>query len=190
MKMLKTSKSYVNIILKTKNAGFFLLKDAGIFYKNNTMKQFIFYSLLIVLVISGCDTSPKSDKGDATQIQNAKLPVVQAVELAAAMETDDELELQLTGTIVEVCHGSGCWLEMDMGNGQRVLVTFPKDVYVVDTTAIGKPAIIDGLVTKEIISVKRLQLQAADEGASDEEINAITQPVAEFSLEAKHVGIR
>jgi len=166
------------------------LKDPGIFYKNNTMKQFLVYSLLITLVISGCDSSPKSDKGDTTQSQNATLPVVQAGELAAAMETVVELELQLTGTIVEVCHGSGCWLEMDMGDGQRILVTFPKDVYVVDTTAIGKPAIVDGLVTKEIISVKRLQLQAADEGASDEEIDAITQPMAEFSMEAAHVGIK
>ena len=154
------------------------------------MKQFLVYSLLIALVISGCDSSPKSDKGDTTHSQNAKLPVIQAGELAAAMETVMELELQLTGTIVEVCHGSGCWLEMDMGDGQRVLVTFPKDVYVVDTTAIGKMAMVDGLVAKEIISVKRLQLQAADEGASDEEIDAITQPKAEFSMEAAHVEIK
>jgi hypothetical protein len=155
------------------------------------MKKLILSFILVAMLFSGCDPSGNSNQTQTKlQQKEATIPVIQSDKLAAAMGTTTELKLQLQGKILDVCRGSGCWLEMDMGDGQRVLVTFPKDVYVVDTSAIGKLGIVDGLATKEIISVKRLQLQAADEGASEEEINAITESVAEYSLEASLVKIK
>jgi hypothetical protein len=77
-----------------------------------------------------------------------------------------------------------------MGNDQRVLVTFPEEVFVTPKDAVGKQAIVNGTATKVIIPVKRLQLQAADEGSSEEEINAINEPLTEFSIEATKVEIK
>ncbi|MFA5417792.1 MAG: DUF4920 domain-containing protein [Bacteroidales bacterium] len=155
------------------------------------MKKLILTFIMVAMFFSGCDPTGKSNQTQTTIKQKEAItPVVQSDKLAAALDTTMELKLQLQGKILDVCTGSGCWLEMDMGDGQRVLVTFPKDVYVVDTSSIGKLAMVEGLATKEIISVKRLQLQAADEGASEEEINAINEPVAEYSFEASQVKIK
>ena len=154
------------------------------------MKKLLLICCISLLIGVGCDNTSESKSPDSSEKKTEQLTNVQANDLAAAMENTDELTVQLKGTIVEVCQTSGCWMDIDMGNDQRVLVTFPENVFVTPKDAVGKQATIEGLASKVIIPVKRLQLQAADEGASEEEINAIIEPLTEFSIEATKVKIK
>jgi uncharacterized protein YdeI (BOF family) len=153
------------------------------------MKQIILFLIVSIFVLTSCNNT-RSEAQQSEQTNNEQITILKATELAAAMETTDELHVQLSGTIVEVCQHSGCWMDIDMGNDQRVLVTFPEEVFVTPKDAVGKQAIVNGTATKVIIPVKRLQLQAADEGSSEEEINAINEPLTEFSIEATKVEIK
>jgi uncharacterized protein YdeI (BOF family) len=153
------------------------------------MKQIILFLIVSIFVLTSCNNT-RSQAQQSEQTNNEQITILKATELAAAMETTDELQVKLSGTIVEVCQHSGCWMDIDMGNDQRVLVTFPEEVFVTPKDAVGKQAIVNGTATKVIIPVKRLQLQAADEGSSEEEINAINEPLTEFSIEATKVEIK
>lgn len=144
----------------------------------------------IIFSLTSCQESTNQKSNKTTQSVPTQMISIQATELPAAMDSVDELQVKLTGTIVEVCQASGCWMDIDMGNGERVLATFSPHVFVAPKDAAGKQATVEGTASKVIIPVKRLQLQAADEGATEEEINAITEPVAEYSIEAVKVEIR
>lgn len=154
------------------------------------MKYIFLITSLLILLLSGCVNSTVSEKNNTSKSQVVATANLAATELPMAMESLDELPVQLTGTIVDVCQTSGCWMDLDMGDGQLVLVTFPEEVFVTPKEAVGKQATVEGLATKVIISVKRLQLQAADEGATDEEIEDITEPATEYSIAATKVEVR
>lgn len=153
------------------------------------MKQIILFSIVSIFVLTSCNNT-RSEAQQSEQTNKKQISILKATELTAAMEATEELPVQLSGTIVEVCQTSGCWMDIDMGNNQRVLVTFPEKVFVTPKDAVGKQAIVNGMASKVIIPVKRLQLQAADEGYSEEEINAINDPLTEYSIEATKVEIK
>lgn len=152
------------------------------------MKKLPLYSLLLLVFAVGCGPSTTNNK--INNAEKSQAIVLNATQLADSMKLVEELEVIISGTITDVCQMSGCWLELDMGNGNEVLVTFPEDVFVVPGDAIGKQATVTGLASKVILPVKRLQLQAADEGATEEEINAIVEPVTEYSIAASQVIVK
>ena len=149
------------------------------------MKKFTLYTLFLALLTAGCSHPTTPNK--LNNLKKTHAITLHATQLADSMNLTEELEVILTGTITDVCKMSGCWMELDMGNGSELLVTFPEDVFVVPGDAIGKQATVTGLASKVILPVKRLQLQAADEGATEEEINAIVDPVTEYSIAASNV---
>jgi len=166
------------------------MKEAAFFFNQTTMKKLSLLIIVVTLfVLAGCQNTNNQKNNKTSKPAITQIISIQAEELPMAMDSVDELQVKLTGTIVEVCQSSGCWMDIDMGDGKRVLATFSPDVFVAPKDAAGKQATVEGTATKVIIPVKRLQLQAADEGASEEEINAITEPVAEYSIEAVKVEI-
>ncbi len=151
------------------------------------MKKLPLLSIIILIVFSACTNFGNTEK----QAVEKKKPLVtlMATQLADSMAMQNELEVLIAGTITDVCRMSGCWLELDMGNGNRVLITFPEEVFVVDTNAIGKQATVTGTASKVIVPVNRLRLQAADEGESEEMVNAINEPITEYSIAATKVSL-
>ncbi|WP_026999657.1 DUF4920 domain-containing protein [Eisenibacter elegans] len=95
--------------------------------------------------------------------------------------------ITLRGTIVEVCKKKGCWMTLDMGNNQTMLVKFKDYGFFVPKTDDGKEVVIQGVAKRELVPVERLQHYAEDAGKSLEEIAAITEPEEKFTFEA--VGV-
>lgn len=113
---------------------------------------------------------------------------IQAVAAEADAYTDRNIKVE--GTIVKVCQKKGCWLTLDAGADQtpiRVNVdkeedgaykfTFPKDID-------GQRVVIEGYFEKKTISVDMLRHLAEDDGASQEAIDAITEPKDEYWMTA------
>jgi hypothetical protein len=109
--------------------------------------------------------------------------------LSLQMKNNEPLELKLKGRINAVCQGSGCWLNMDIGNGETVHVTFKNEAFTLPKDITGKTAIIDGIAITEIVSVEMQKRMAQKEGKAQVEIDAITKPLIEYYFEAEGVTL-
>ncbi len=113
-----------------------------------------------------------------------------AVEEVLALIADNEnTEVRVTGTIKEVCQHTGCWMKFDFGDGEEIMVHMKDHEFYVPMDAAGKKAWVEGVATREMISVNMLKHYAEDAGKSQEEIDAITEPQMTYTLDAKGVII-
>ena len=109
---------------------------------------------------------------------------IPAYEIPEKLADTNNTELTVEGKVLDVCQVSGCWLEMDMMNGETIFVTFKNEDFVVPKDCKGKTVTVKGFVTKEVIGVDILKKMAREEGLTQEDIDAIDQPREEFSFVA------
>ena len=106
------------------------------------------------------------------------------------MEGQDSLPAKLTVTINQTCQMKGCWMKVDMENGEEMRVSFKDYGFFVPTEGVdGKTAIMEGYAYTDTVSVDMLKHLAEDGGQSEEEIAAITEPEIGVSFEANGVII-
>ncbi len=110
--------------------------------------------------------------------------------LPGLLESEAKVEVNFTGIVKEVCQSSGCWMDIDLGNGEVVHVTFKDEAFVVPKDLAGKPVVIEGVGTKDMISVEMQKKAAIAEGKSQKEIDAITTPITEYYYEATGVLVK
>lgn len=132
---------------------------------------------------------PTTSTGNFGAIISADGAVI-AAELPTLLEGDEYIETKLIGEIDAVCQMSGCWIDVAMKDGEVLHVTFKDDKFVLPKDAAGKTAIIEGVGTFEEIPVSMLKHIAEDEGKSQEEIDAITEPIMEYTFIAEGVIIQ
>lgn len=100
---------------------------------------------------------------------------------------NNKFEGKITGKVKEVCQEKGCWMKVEKGNGEEMMVKFKDYGFFMPKNIVGKEVVLDGeLIVKEV-SVKQLQHYAKDAGKSEEEIKKITKPKKEQQFVAKGV---
>jgi len=110
--------------------------------------------------------------------------IVPAAMIMTSLEQKETMALTVEGEIREVCQMKGCWLTMDLGNGQTMRITFKDYGFFIPKNSSGYMAVIEGEVKKEWVDVETLKHYAEDEGKSQEEIDAITEPIESFNFVA------
>ena len=95
--------------------------------------------------------------------------------------------VQLIGEAKEVCGNRGCWLTLTASDGTELRVTFKDYGFFVPEGLAGNSVALEGVGWKEIISIAQLRDKAREEGASEQEIEAITSPETNFRFEASGV---
>ncbi len=110
--------------------------------------------------------------------------------LLASVDNDEELNAKVSGTIVEVCQSKGCWMTLQLDNGETMRVTFKDYGFFVPKDAAGKTVIIDGIAKVAVTDVETLRHYAEDAGKTQEEIDAITEAKKGLSFEASGVIIK
>lgn len=93
------------------------------------------------------------------------------------------------GTVNEVCKKKGCWMTLDKGDGEELRITFKDYALFMPMDIPGKEVVIRGIARKDTISVEDLRHFAEDEGKTEEEIAAITEPEVKITFEADGVAI-
>lgn len=158
--------------------------------------------LTIVALFTACENSQeKNASTESTETTTQNNPnvfgneiimekVADCRRLPGLLDSTTSVEIKLIGSIADVCQASGCWLDLDMGDNQFIHVTFKDEAFVVPKDIAGKTAIIEGIGTKELISVDMQKKAAKSEGLSQKEIDAITSPITEYSIEATGVTIK
>ena len=159
--------------------------------------------LAIGIVACGTPESPKSEKlsdktenvnttsymSYGTKIKaNGALPVK---ELETAIEGKDTVFIKLEATIIETCPKKGCWMTVDVGNEEEIMVRFTDYGFFVPTEEQeGKTAIFEGRAFRDTVDVETLQHYAEDAGKPQEEIDQITEPEITIAFLADGVIIK
>jgi hypothetical protein len=114
---------------------------------------------------------------------------IPASDLISLLNEEDTVEAIVTGHIHASCKHSGCWMDISLDNDKVVHVTFKEDEFIIPLDAAGKNAIVKGVGFREMIPVETLQNYAREDGKSEEEIAAITEPGWKYEFIATGVVI-
>lgn len=152
------------------------------------MKQL---SILFVIAIAfaACQNKPAV----ITNVYGETISTEGAISLASLNEQvadKDSVQLTLKGTIEKTCAKKGCWMTVQDENGVATRITFKDYGFFVPTEgADGKEVVFSGVAKRKITDVATLRHFAEDDGKSEEEINAITEPKEEIEFVASGVVI-
>lgn len=116
--------------------------------------------------------------------------VMKESEIARAFQElgeTDTLTTAFSAVVTDVCKSKGCWMKVDLGDGQETMVTFKDYGFFVPKDIVGSQVVLSGKGFIEKMSVKEQQHFAEDGGASEEEINKITTEKATRSFIATGV---
>jgi hypothetical protein len=155
---------------------------------------------ILFLVIAACQNVPQQTTHQAAD--KAVQPTgnfgkevlteqaVAAEDIAALFGNADSVEVTVFGNISASCKHSGCWMDLDMGGNEAIHVTFVDESFTIPLDAAGKNAIAQGIAVRELVPVEKLQNYAREDGKSEAEIAAITEPVYLYEFVANGVLIQ
>lgn len=110
-------------------------------------------------------------------------------EFLPSMEGVDSLDAKLIGTVESVCQTKGCWMNLQTEAGDEIFVQFEDYGFFMPKDIAGRKVVIDGYAYREVTSVDELRHYAEDEGQSEEEIAAITEPREDLKFMATGVKL-
>lgn len=144
----------------------------------------VFYILCAVAFSFGAcrDVKTKSDGkyGEAFTADSA-LTVTEVMQLMQHTATADVV---VKGTINGVCKSEGCWLTLENKGGEDFFIEIKDKAFHLPFNVEGQQVVVKGTVTKSQVSVADLQAEAREEGKTEAEIQAITTPAEEVTMEA------
>ena len=157
------------------------------------MLKNLFFCLIAVGLLVSCGGNPqpneeKSESGNPTFgaviSEDGAVPYGQVL---AKLESIDTIATKVTGKIESVCQKKGCWMNLVQEGQPDMFVKFKDYGFFMPLDCSGKEVIMEGIVYKEVTPVDELRHYAEDEGKSEEEIAAITEPKEELKFLASGV---
>ena len=106
------------------------------------------------------------------------------------LKIGDTLNSKMIAKVDAVCQAKGCWMTLNLEDGNQVMVKFKDYGFFVPKDIAGKEVIVNGIAFVEETSVEDQRHFAEDAGKSAEEIAAITVPKKTFAFEADGVLIK
>ncbi|APQ18207.1 DUF4920 domain-containing protein [Maribacter hydrothermalis] len=105
----------------------------------------------------------------------------------ATMAIQDSVKMQFKTIVKEVCKVKGCWMVVELPQGEQAMVRFKDYAFFMPSDIPGKEVILNGLAFVEEMTVNDQRHYAKDANKSDEDIAKITTPKRTFSFEASGV---
>jgi len=115
---------------------------------------------------------------------------ISPAQVAGLMNDSSSNEFVVEGTIEQCCQKKGCWMKVDMGNGETMRVSFKDYGFFVPLDAGGRTMVMKGVAIYDTIDVDFLKHLAEDANATQAEIDAITEPELAVTFEATGVLIK
>jgi len=150
------------------------------------MKRITF--LFILLAAVSCSQKDElSYYGASIDTNEALAPA----DFLSTMKESDSANVKIKTKIIETCSMKGCWMTVELPDGEEMRVTFKDYGFFVPKDSVeGKEVIFEGVAKKTTTSVEMQRHYAQDAGKSAEEIAAITEPKEEISFVASGVAIK
>jgi hypothetical protein len=168
------------------------------------MKYYISF-LFAAILFAACANQPQAD-ASADSSEDATAEEVKAETYGETITADDAItldqlveqlagkdtvEAKLAGKVSSVCQVKGCWMEM-VGTdttASPIFVKFKDYGFFMPKDLSGSEVVIRGKAYRSITTVEELKHYAEDEGLSQEEIDAITEPKEELKFMADGVVV-
>lgn len=163
----------------------------------------ILISAVVLVIFTACKNNSENNAGPVAKTQKstyisigAEIDSLQALSVTemnqryAAMQVGDTAIVKFKATITDVCQAKGCWMKLDLENGQHAMVKFKDYAFFMPKDSKGKQVIVNGKAFVNLMPVEEQKHYAEDAGKSKEEVNAITQPLKTFSFEADGVLLK
>ncbi|MCD8529049.1 MAG: DUF4920 domain-containing protein [Chitinophagales bacterium] len=156
------------------------------------MKNLLYLSIIFSSLLFACKQQNKEANSATEDLEYFGKPITLDGAIASNAFFDnftdgDSVEMKLTGQINKVCKKKGCWMTINLPENQELLVQFKDYGFFVPLNADGRTATIEGWAFKEVRPVEELKHYAFDEGKTQEEIDAITEPEVSYSFIADGV---
>ncbi|GGN01402.1 hypothetical protein GCM10010967_39760 [Dyadobacter beijingensis] len=143
------------------------------------------FSILLV-ILTGSFAQAQGNFGKQIDEQQA----IAATALPAKMGDKSEMQVKVTGTVESVCQVKGCWMMVNLNNGETMRVMFKDYAFFVPKDITGKTVVFEGEAKKTTVPVEHLKHYAQDAGKSREEIAKITGPKDELTFIADGVIVK
>jgi hypothetical protein len=153
------------------------------------MKRLVlFFTAALVTVFTYAQNTPKPAAkgviyGEGTTNTDVKTPGDMQEQVAAG----GAFTGKITGKVTEVCQEKGCWMKIDKGNGETLMVKFKDYGFFMPKNIVGQTVVLEGEAKVKEVSVKQQKHYAEDAGKSKEEIEKIKDVKKEVQFIAKGV---
>ncbi|MFZ6051286.1 DUF4920 domain-containing protein [Halocola ammonii] len=128
--------------------------------------------------------TPMAHYGEEFEIDGA----ISVADLEKEMEGKDSMMTVVKAPIYETCTKMGCWMRVDMGEEEQMMVYMNDHSFFVPKSGVdGKMAYMTGKAFRDTVTVDMLKHYAEDAGKPQEEIDAITEP--EYALAFNAMGV-
>ena len=153
--------------------------------------------LALAACMVACNGTVKNDTADseAAVVGNYgdKIDASGAIstdEMMKLLGSSDSVAVKVEGEILATCAMKGCWMNLQLADGQEMRVTFKDYAFFVPKEGMeGNRAVIEGVATRTMTDVATLKHFAEDAGKPQIEIDAITEDKEELTFEASGVII-
>jgi hypothetical protein len=115
--------------------------------------------------------------------------VITTKEVNAKLGDNVKKDMKVIGTVTSVCQSKGCFMYLELPNGETMFVNFKDYEFFMPKDLAGKKVVVDGFAERKETSVEDLKHFAEDAKKSEAEIAKITKPKKEIVFEAKGVVI-
>ena len=151
------------------------------------MKKVLVLLAVVTLGLSVSAQDIKSaDKGVTYGAGTTAGGTIAAGDLEKNMK-NDKFEGKIQGKVTEVCQEKGCWMKVDQGNCQTLMVKFKDYGFFMPKNIVGKEVVLEGEAVVKEVSVKQQQHYAKDAGKKDEEVKKIKKAKKEVQFVAAGV---
>lgn len=112
------------------------------------------------------------------------------MDLYNGLTSGETLRAKFTGKVKEVCQAKGCWMKLELTDGNEAMVRFKDYAFFMPKDIAGKHVTVDGIAFAEEMSIEDQKHYAKDGGATKEQLEKITMPKKTYSFEASGVLIK
>ena len=145
------------------------------------MKKIAYIILSAIIISCSNQTTEIQIFGNQEMTEEGKITTK---ELLQTLSVQDSAFVKVEAVINSICQKKGCWMYVDLGDENEMLVRFKDYGFFVPMEASGDTAIIEGLAKVETLSVEWLKHLKEDANAPQEEIDAITESETIYSISA------
>ncbi len=157
-------------------------------------------SIVFLILVFACK-GQQSQQDDATQSKTAvdylsfgdKIDAQDAISDAELseeyenMKVADTIQTKFRATVTDVCKAKGCWMKLQLQDGQEAMVRFKDYGFFMPKDIEGREVIVNGMAFVEEMSIEDQKHYAKDGGQSEAEIATITTPKKTYGFEADGV---
>lgn len=123
-------------------------------------------------------------------IADDAIPATSMASHYQTMNVGDRIPSKIKAKVNSVCQAKGCWMRLDLEDGNEVMVKFKDYGFFMPKDITGQEVVINGNAYVTEVSVNEQRHYAEDAGKTTEEIALIIEPKRTFSFEADGVLLK